>query len=191
MVDAVNRSGFLSSTSSGAIPASRTGDLVPRVAPDCFVAHNATVIGDVTLGEQASTWFNTVLRGDVEPIVVGARTNIQDGAILHTDPGSPLILGTEVTVGHMAMLHGCTVGDGSLIGIGAIVLTGARIGKGCIVGAGALVTERMVVPDGSVVLGSPAKVVRLVTEGQAVEIRAGVAHYVANAARYSAAQHHG
>jgi carbonic anhydrase/acetyltransferase-like protein (isoleucine patch superfamily) len=160
------------------------GGQEPRVAADCFIADNATLIGDVTLGEQASVWFNTVLRGDVEPIVVGARTNIQDGAILHTDPGSPLTIGADVTVGHMAMLHGCTVGDGSLIGIGAIVLSGARIGRGCIVGAGALVTEGTVVPDRTVVLGSPAKVARPVTEQQAVEIRAGAAHYVANAARY-------
>lgn len=156
----------------------------PRIADDCFVADTATVIGRVTLGRQASVWFNAVVRGDLEPIAVGERTNIQDGAILHTDPGYPLQVGAEVTVGHGAILHGCSIGDGTMVGIGAIVLSGAQVGKGCIVGAGALVPEGRVITDGSLVLGSPGKVVRSVTPEQSAELLAGAEHYVKNAARY-------
>ncbi len=123
-----------------------------------FIAPNAAVIGDVTLGENSSVWFSCVLRGDAERIEVGAGSNIQDGAVLHADPGYPMVVGRNVTVGHNAMLHGCTIGDGSLVGINAVVLNGARVGKGCLIGANALVTEGTEVPDGSLVLGSPGKV---------------------------------
>jgi carbonic anhydrase/acetyltransferase-like protein (isoleucine patch superfamily) len=160
------------------------GELAPQVAPDSFVADNARLIGDVRLAGQASVWFNVTIRGDLEPITVGERTNVQDGAVLHTDPGEPLTIGADVTVGHMAMLHGCTIGDGSLIGIGAIVLSGARIGRGCLIGAGALIPEGKVIPDRSVVLGAPGKVVRTLGDEEADGLREAARHYVENAARY-------
>lgn len=128
--------------------------------PESWIADNAIVVGDVRLERDASIWFGAVLRGDNEPIVIGEGSNVQDGSVLHADPGYPLILGRDVTVGHMAMLHGCTVGDGSLIGIGAVVLNGAKIGKGCLIGAKALITENKEIPDYSVVMGAPGKVVR-------------------------------
>lgn len=127
---------------------------------ECFIADNATVIGSVILHKQASVWYNAVIRGDSDIITIGERTNIQDAAVLHTDPGIPMTLGSNVSVGHMAMLHGCTVGDGSLIGIGAIVLNRAVIGRGCLIGAGALIPEGKTFPDGVLVIGSPGKVVR-------------------------------
>ena len=129
-----------------------------------FVADNATLIGDVVLENNVSIWFGAVVRGDVESIRIGAGTNVQDCAVLHADPGFPLTLGKRVTLGHHAMVHGCTVGDGSLIGINAVVLNGAKIGKGCIVGANALVPEGMQIPDGSLVVGSPAKIKRQIDE---------------------------
>jgi len=127
---------------------------------ECFIAGNATVIGTVILHRQASVWFNAVVRGDSEIITIGERTNIQDAAVLHADPGFPLTLGKNVSIGHQAMLHGCSVGDGSLIGIGAIVLNGAVVGKGCLIGAGALIPEGKTFPDGVLVVGTPGKVVR-------------------------------
>ena len=127
---------------------------------ECFIADNATVIGSVILHPHASVWYNAVVRGDSEIITIGERTNIQDAAVLHADPGVPLTLGKNVSVGHQAMLHGCTVGDGSLIGIGAIILNHAVIGKGCLIGAGALITEGKTFPDGVLVVGSPGKVLR-------------------------------
>jgi carbonic anhydrase/acetyltransferase-like protein (isoleucine patch superfamily) len=133
---------------------------IPPRGAEGFVAHNATVIGTVVLHDQSSIWFNAVVRGDSDVITIGERTNVQDAAVLHADPGFPLTLGKNVSVGHQAMLHGCTVGDGSLIGIGAIVLNGAVIGKGCLIGAGALVPEGKTYPDGVLVVGSPGKVVR-------------------------------
>jgi carbonic anhydrase/acetyltransferase-like protein (isoleucine patch superfamily) len=151
-----------------------------------WIAPNAVVLGKVILKKNASVWWGSVLRGDNDPIVVGENSNVQDGCVLHTDHGSPLIIGDNVTVGHMVMLHGCTIGDGSLIGIGAVVLNGASIGKNCLIGAGALVTENKVVPDNSMVLGSPAKVVREVSEAQARMISTGCAHYVRNWKRYRA-----
>lgn len=132
----------------------------PEVAASAYVAPNASLIGNVVLAEQASVWFGATLRGDNETISIGARSNVQDSAVMHTDPGFPLTLGADVSVGHQAMLHGCTVGDGTLIGIQAIVLNGAVIGKGCLVGAGALITERKVFPDGCLIIGAPAKAVR-------------------------------
>ncbi|HUL92237.1 MAG TPA: gamma carbonic anhydrase family protein [Burkholderiales bacterium] len=125
-----------------------------------FIADNATVIGSVILHDQSSVWYNAVIRGDSDTITIGERTNIQDAAVLHTDPGIPMTLGSNVSVGHMAMLHGCTVGDGSLIGIGAIILNRAVIGRSCLIGAGALIPEGKTFPDGVLVVGSPGKVVR-------------------------------
>jgi carbonic anhydrase/acetyltransferase-like protein (isoleucine patch superfamily) len=143
-----------------------------------WVADSATVVGMVTIGEDASVWFNTVVRGDNEPIVIGARANVQDGCVLHTDPGFPLTIGDEATIGHMAMLHGCTIGRGALIGIGAIVLNGAGIGDNCMIGAGALIPEGRQVPAGSVVLGSPGKVMRQVSERDLERMRWGVRTYI-------------
>jgi carbonic anhydrase/acetyltransferase-like protein (isoleucine patch superfamily) len=143
-----------------------------------WVADNAVLVGQVTIEEDASVWFNTVARGDNEPIVIGARANVQDGCVLHTDPGFPLVIGAEATIGHMVMLHGCTIGAGALIGIGAIVLNGARIGSECLIGAGALIPEGKEIPPRSVVLGSPGKVVRQVTEQDLERMRWGVQLYL-------------
>jgi carbonic anhydrase/acetyltransferase-like protein (isoleucine patch superfamily) len=150
-----------------------------------YVADNATVIGSVVLEEQASIWFNVVIRGDTEEIRIGARSNIQDGSILHTDFGFPLVIGEDVTVGHKAMLHGCTIGNGSLIGINAVVLNGAKIGKGCLIGANALVTEGTEIPDGALVMGAPAKVKRMLTEEEKHNLLLSASHYVANARRFN------
>lgn len=153
----------------------------PHLAPASWVADSAQVIGRVELGEGASVWFGSVVRGDSEAIRIGKRTNVQDGSVLHADTGVPLVLGDDVTVGHKVMLHGCHIGDGCLIGIGAIVLNGARIGKGCLVGAGSLVTEGKEFADGSMILGSPARVVRQLTPEQSAELLKIAAHYVENA----------
>ena len=162
------------------------GDLTPDIAASAWVADSAQVMGRVTLAEDTSVWFNAVLRGDTETLSIGRGTNIQDGSVLHADHGFPLVLGEGVTVGHHVMLHGCTVGDHSLIGIGAVVLNGARIGKHCLVGAGALVTEGKAFPDGSMIIGSPAKAVRELTPEQIEGLKASARHYMANAARYRA-----
>jgi carbonic anhydrase/acetyltransferase-like protein (isoleucine patch superfamily) len=158
--------------------------IAPRVAEGAWVADSAQVMGNVELGRDSSVWFGAVVRGDTDVIRIGRGTNIQDGSVLHADAGKPLTIGDDVTVGHMVMLHGCTVGDGSLIGIGAIVLNGAKIGKGCIVGAGALVTEGKEFPDGSMIIGSPAKAVRELTPEQQQGLRASAQHYVDNAAQF-------
>lgn len=157
---------------------------VPSIAATAYVADGATVIGRVTLGEHASVWPGTVIRADNDTITIGARSNIQDGAVLHVDPGLPMTIGADVTVGHLAMLHGCTIGDGSLIGIGAIVLNNARIGRSCLVGAGALVTEGKEFPDGSLIVGSPARAVRALTPEQIDGLRQSASHYVGNADRF-------
>ncbi len=149
-----------------------------------FIAPNAAVIGDVTLHENASVWFSCVLRGDADCIEVGAGSNIQDGTVMHADPGYPMIVGENVTVGHNAMLHGCTIGDGSLVGINAVVLNGARVGKGCLIGANALVTEGTEIPDGSMVLGSPAKVVRQLSDEAQLLLQHNADHYMGNARRF-------
>jgi carbonic anhydrase/acetyltransferase-like protein (isoleucine patch superfamily) len=149
-----------------------------------WVAPSAAVIGNVTLKKNASIWFGAVLRGDNDPIVVGENSNVQDHAVLHTDEGVPLEIGADVTIGHRAMIHGAIVGDLSLIGIGAIILNGARIGRGCIIGAGALVTEGKTIPDGSLALGSPARVVRQVTPEELQMLAASARHYVENWKRY-------
>ncbi len=151
---------------------------------DCFIAHNATVIGTVILHNQASVWFNAVVRADAETITIGERTNLQDAAVLHADPGVPLTLGKNVSVGHQAMLHGCTVGDGSLIGIGAIVMNRAVIGRSCIVGAGALVPEGKTYPDGVLILGAPGKVVRELKPGEKEELLRNAESYVRRSKLY-------
>jgi len=158
----------------------------PTLDQRAWVADSAEVIGAVEIGADASIWFGAVVRGDTETIRIGAGSNIQDASVLHADIGKPLTIGENVTVGHQVMLHGCTVGDGSLIGIGAVVLNGARIGKGCLVGAGALVTEGKEFPDGSMILGSPAKVVRELSDEQKQGLLASARHYVANAQRFRA-----
>ena len=160
--------------------------ITPQVAESAWVADSAEVMGDVALGEEVSIWFGVVVRGDTSAIRIGNRTNIQDSSVLHSDVGMPLTIGCGVTVGHKAMLHGCTVGDDSLIGIGAVVLNGAKIGKGCLVGAGALVTEGKAFPDGSMIIGSPAKLVRSLTREQLQGLRHSAEHYVANAKRFKA-----
>lgn len=151
---------------------------------DYFVADNATVIGTVALKYEASVWFNSVLRGDNDWITVGERSNIQDGAVLHTDPGYQLNIGRNVTVGHQAMLHGCEIGDNSLIGIQAVVLNGARIGRNCLIGAQALVPENAQIPDNSLVLGSPGRVKRVLTHDDAERLAKGAQVYVDNFRRY-------
>lgn len=150
-----------------------------------FIAPNAAVIGDVTLHDNVSIWFSCVLRGDAERIEVGAGSNIQDGTVLHADPGFPMVVGEKVTVGHNAMLHGCTIGDCSLVGINAVVLNGAKVGKGCLIGANALVTEGMEIPDGSLVLGSPAKIKATLSAEQQLALMHNADHYVGNAQLFS------
>jgi carbonic anhydrase/acetyltransferase-like protein (isoleucine patch superfamily) len=151
-----------------------------------WVAETAVVIGKVELGEDVSVWFGTVLRGDNEPIVIGAMTNIQENCVFHTDPESPATVGRGCTIGHNAIVHGCTIGDNSLIGMGAIVLNGAVIGKNCLVGAGALVTEHSQIPDNSLVIGAPAKVVRPIDEYGEEMLRKSAEHYVARARLFAA-----
>ncbi len=160
------------------------GDAVPRIHPEAWVAASATVIGRVELCEGASVWYGAVLRGDNDAMVVGRNSNIQDGSVLHTDDGVPLHIGEGVTVGHQVMLHGCTVGDHSLIGIQSVLLNGAKIGRYSIVGAGALVTEGKEFPDGSLIIGRPAKAVRQLTPEQIERLKWSAAHYVANALRH-------
>lgn len=160
----------------------------PTIGPRAFVAANATLIGDVTVGEEANIWFSAVLRGDVGKIVVGARTNIQDGAVVHTTEGlSTTVLGTEVTVGHMALLHGCRVGNRSLIGMGSILLDNAEIAEECLVGAGSLVVQNAKFPPRSLILGRPAKVVRPLTDDEVARLGRSAEEYVLLAAKYGAA----
>ena len=163
------------------------GDKQPQLPPqgEYWIAPNATVIGDVILHPGASVWFGTVIRGDNDPITIGADSNIQDGSVLHSDPGEPLIIGRGVTVGHMAMLHSCEIGDNCLIGIGAVVLGRAKIGNNCLIGANALITEGKVIPDNSLVMGQPGKVVRALELGQIEALKASAQHYVQNWKRYA------
>ena len=163
----------------------RLGDARVETHPDSWVAPNATLVGKVKLEAGASVWFNAVLRGDNELIHIGENSNVQDGPVMHTDMGFPLTLGKGVTIGHNVMLHGCTVGDYSLIGINAVVLNGAKIGKNCIIGANALIPEGKEIPDGCLVVGSPGKVVRELIEPQKKMLEASAAHYVHNAKRYA------
>lgn len=161
-------------------------DLMPDVADSAWVADSAQVIGAVTIAADASIWFGVTLRGDNEPMVIGEGSNIQDGSVLHSDHNQPLVLGKHVTVGHRVILHGCTVGDESLIGMGAVILNGAKIGKHCLVGAGALVTEGKVFPDGAMIVGAPAKVVRELTPEQIEGLRQSARSYMQNARRFKA-----
>jgi carbonic anhydrase/acetyltransferase-like protein (isoleucine patch superfamily) len=165
----------------------RLNDRAPEKTGDGhFIAHNATIIGSVRLMEQSSVWFNVVIRGDNDLITIGPETNVQDGSVLHTDPGVPLTLGRGVTVGHKAMLHGCSVGDYSLIGINAVILNGAKIGKHCLIGANTLIPEGMEIPDGSMVVGSPGKIRRELNDNQKKMLELSAEHYVQNARRYVA-----
>ncbi|HQT53512.1 MAG: gamma carbonic anhydrase family protein [Phenylobacterium sp.] len=162
------------------------GDVAPELpGPDEYwIAPNAAVMGNVILKKNASVWFGATIRGDNDPIIIGENSNVQDGSVLHTDSGSPLTIGANVTVGHMVMLHGCSIGDNSLVGIGSIILNGAKIGKNCLIGANVLITEGKEIPDNSLVMGAPGKVVREVSEGQARMLAGGAMHYVANWQRY-------
>lgn len=162
------------------------GSLTPELpnSDEYWIAPSAAVIGRVVLKKNASVWWGATLRGDNDPIVVGENSNVQDGSVLHTDTGSPLIIGANVTVGHMVMLHGCEIGDNSLVGIGSIVLNGAKIGKNCLIGANCLITEGKQIPDNSLVMGAPGKVVREVSPAQAAMLKGGSLHYVENWKRY-------
>lgn len=161
----------------------------PRIAQSAWVADSAQVIGNVVLAEDVSIWFGTIIRGDTETITIGYGSNIQDASVLHADIGKPLTIGDNVTVGHKVMLHGCTIGDESLIGIGAVVLNGAVIGKNCLVGAGALVTEGKEFPDGSMIIGSPAKAVRQLTPEQIEGLKLSARHYIENSHRFKTGLH--
>lgn len=160
------------------------GDMLPEIDTDSWVAPNAAVIGKVRLMAGASVWFGATLRGDNEEIRLGRGSNIQENSVLHTDPGCPLVIGADCTIGHMAMLHGCTIGDGTLIGMGATVLNGARIGQGCLIGACALITEGKEIPDGSLVMGAPGKVVRALDSATLDRLLRSAAHYREKVARY-------
>lgn len=162
-------------------------DIEQRTAecdPSAWIAPNATVIGSVRLRAEASVWFNAVIRGDNEWIEIGERSNVQDGSVLHTDPGVPLVIGPDVTVGHLVMLHGCQIGERSLIGIGAVILNRVKIGRECIIGARTLIPEGKEIPDGSMVMGSPGKVVRELTAPERQMLKLSAQHYVQNARRY-------
>lgn len=166
----------------------RFGDKVPELpeGDEYWIAPNAQVMGNVILKKNASVWFGAVLRGDNDPITVGENSNVQDNSVLHTDYGSPLVIGANVTVGHKVMMHGCTIGDGTLVGIGAIVLNGAVIGKNCLIGAGTLITENKTFPDNVMILGSPGKVVRELSPEQAARMAFGARGYVENWKRFKA-----
>jgi carbonic anhydrase/acetyltransferase-like protein (isoleucine patch superfamily) len=166
------------------MPVYQLGEIAPQIAANAYIAPGATVLGNVVLAEYASVWFGATLRGDNEQIHIGASSNVQDGAVLHTDPGSPLSLAANVSVGHQAMLHGCTVGEGSLIGIQSVLLNGSVIGKGCLVGAGAVITERKVFPDGCLILGAPAKALRELTAEERDNLLKVAANYAARAQYY-------
>ncbi len=161
-------------------------DLTPQIADDTWVAPDANVIGNVVLEAGASVWFGCTLRGDNEEIRVGAGSNVQENVVCHTDPGCPLLIGPDCTIGHKAMLHGCVIGAGSLIGMGATVLNGAQIGVGCLIGAGALIPEGKVIPDGSLVMGMPGKVVRELDEAARATLLASAEHYRQNMRRFRA-----
>ena len=160
-------------------------DKKPQSSGENWVAPNATIIGDVTLEKNSSIWFNAVLRGDIENILIGEGSNVQDGSVLHTDPGYPLKVGKNVTIGHLVMLHGCTIGDNSLIGIGAVILNNAKVGNNCIIGAKTLIAENKEIPDNSLVVGSPGRVLRKVTEEEKKAVLENTRHYQDNWKRYS------
>lgn len=164
----------------------RLGEYVPHIPASAYVAPEATVIGRVLLGEHASVWPGVSIRADNEPIRIGARCNVQEGAVLHVDPGYPMDIGDGASIGHQAMLHGCTIGEESLVGIQAVIMNGASIGRRCLVGAGALVTERKIFPDGSLILGSPAKLVRTLTDEEIATLAANAEGYVRRQQYYKA-----
>jgi carbonic anhydrase/acetyltransferase-like protein (isoleucine patch superfamily) len=183
----VNPAFTISSREPSTMSVYALGAAAPRLPEngDCWIAPNAVLVGRVELQRGASVWFGAVLRGDNDPIVIGENSNVQDGSVLHTDAGTPLTVGRNVTIGHMAMLHGCTVGDGSLIGIGAVVLGNARIGRHCLIGAGALIPEGKEIPDRSLVVGQPGRVIRTLGDDQAARLELSAAHYVENWRRYA------
>ena len=160
-------------------------DKKPKNSGENWVAPNATIIGDVTLEKNSSIWFNAVLRGDIENIHIGEGSNVQDGSVLHTDPGCPLKVGKDVTIGHMVMLHGCNIGNDTLIGIGSTILNKAKIGSNCIIGANSLITENKVIPDNSLVVGSPGKIVREVSKEDIKNIKANAKEYIEYWKKYS------
>ncbi len=160
----------------------------PVLEGDGWIADNAVVMGRVILKHNASIWYGATVRGDNDPIIIGENTNIQDGSVLHTDIGQPLTIGRDCTIGHLVMLHGCTIGDNSLIGIGSIVLNGARIGKNCLIGANCLITEGKEIPDNSLVMGAPGKVIREIGEGQIQALKMSAVHYVENWKRHALAR---
>ena len=164
------------------------GGVRPTLPPDgeYWIAPNASVVGNVILRRNASIWFGVTARGDNDPIVIGENSNVQDGSVLHTDLGSPLIIGADVTVGHMVMLHGCAIGDNSLVGIGSIILNGARIARNCLIGANCLITENKEIPDNSLVMGAPGKVVRELTTEQIESLTRSAQGYVRNWKRFKA-----
>ncbi|WP_106744265.1 gamma carbonic anhydrase family protein [Yoonia maritima] len=161
------------------------GDRQPSVADDAWIAPGCHIVGSVTLSEKSSVWFGTTMRGDNEMITIGAGSNVQENCVFHTDMGFPLTIGAGCTIGHKAMLHGCTIGDDSLIGMGATVLNGAVIGKGCLIGAGALITEGKVIPDGSLVMGAPGKIIRELDATARAGLKASALHYQENAAKFA------
>ncbi|HRQ57878.1 MAG TPA: gamma carbonic anhydrase family protein [Azoarcus taiwanensis] len=167
------------------MPIYALGDREPQLGENTWVADNATVIGRVFTGRNVSIWYNVVIRGDNDPIIIGDNTNIQDGSILHNDDGVPLRIGADVTVGHMVMLHGCEIGDGSLIGINAVILNHAVIGKNCIIGANALIPEGKVIPDRSLVVGSPGRIIRELSDEDIASLKVNAANYVENAKLYA------
>ena len=168
------------------MPAYSLDGMTPELDPDAWIAPGAHVIGNVTLAAGVGVWFGCTLRGDNEPMRIGANTNVQENCVFHSDPGFPLTVGTGCTIGHKAMLHGCTIGDNTLIGMGATVLNGATVGRNCLIGAGALITEGKAIPDNSLVMGAPGKVVRQIDEARARMLAASAAHYVANMRRFRA-----
>ena len=160
--------------------------IAPRINPDVgWIAPTAVLVGDIAVGAEAGIWFGVVARGDIEAISIGARTNVQENCVLHTDKGYPLVIGNDVTIGHGAIVHGCTIGDNSLIGMGATVLNGAKICKNCLIGANALITENKVIPDNSMVLDSPGKVVRQIDDEGVASLAASAERYVRNARRFA------
>lgn len=169
------------------MPIYQLDEFKPQISDSAYLSDSAKVIGKVEISEGASIWFDATLRGDNELISIGKNSNIQEGCILHTDPGYPLSVGENVTVGHQAMLHGCEIGDGSLIGIQAVILNGAKIGKNCLVGAGALITEGKIFPDNCLILGSPAKVARSLTEDDLMRMQANALNYTERSQRYKTA----
>ena len=167
------------------MPIFALGHVKPELPEACWVAPTAVLVGNIVMAAGSSVWFGAVLRGDNEPIVIGVDSNIQDGSVLHSDPGHPLVIAAGVTVGHNVILHGCRIGDDTLIGMGSIILNGASIGRNCLIGAGALITEGKVIPDGSVVMGSPGKIVRQVTPEEVAGFTRSAQGYRANWQRFS------